>query len=157
MKLHCILFGCLSVVVNRVRLQLFCACMYAAHACSFNYKSDYSVGSRWCFIRSWNVHPAWCLNETRLKNICRDNKMKHKSFGLRDLVKCLYSLWVYKIWAGLNCVWLYQYQGDVSQLFFSWIQLFRNQEISCHSFWNCGLIMLYYSINIYQNKGKSVK
>ena len=41
LKLHYILFGCPSIVVNGA-CKVIVLCVYAAHACSFNYESDYS-------------------------------------------------------------------------------------------------------------------
>ena len=60
MKLHCVLFGCPSVVTERVIVL----CMYAAHTCSFNYKSDYSYC---CCLRELWVGPKfwWPCNIIR--------------------------------------------------------------------------------------------
>ena len=37
------------------------------------YKKSYIAYRAQCFIPSWNVQAAWCLNKTHPKNICRDN------------------------------------------------------------------------------------
>ena len=47
-----------------------------------------------CFIHTWNVHPAWCLNKTRPKNICRDNRYRRSSSaGNSGASECVGSMW----------------------------------------------------------------
>ena len=54
LKLHCLLFGCPSVIV---------LCVYAAHACSFNYKSDYSTVN--------DTHSAFYIHQLYIPPKCQ--------------------------------------------------------------------------------------
>ena len=48
----------------------FCSCK--------SFSDDHAQHAHYCarcFIHSWNVHPACCVNKTRPKNFCRDNSV----------------------------------------------------------------------------------
>ena len=60
-----------NVNSNRNTLRLHCNSTYYCSCKSF--PDDHAHYCARCFIPSWNVQTAWCLNKTCPKNICRDN------------------------------------------------------------------------------------
>ena len=62
---------CINPSVAHVITSVFRYC------CCKSFLDDHAQHAHYrarCFIHSWNVHPARCLNKTRPKIICRDNR-----------------------------------------------------------------------------------
>ena len=94
----------MNVPVGRVEtimiynLRAYCACSVpimrdaVAHEsyCSCkSFSDDHTQHAHYrarCFIHSWNVHPACCVNKTRPKNFCRDNRWMCASCNDREII-----------------------------------------------------------------------
>ena len=93
---------------------------YSAHSsgharCSKSFWADHAHYRAWCFLCSWNVHPAWCLNKTRQKHLQRQYLWSCPRLIKNNAVHCVVQLMPWRTllgssWKWLNCMpfpWVY--------------------------------------------------